>query len=116
MPKPEFLFRLRNRVPVPLVIALALNLLSVTEVRALESEVPLLLRHIDRGRHVEIPLVTAALALLLGINMIELLPNATITPLTWLIAGALLGYAAREDIRVTDTAAPEPPPAARTVL
>jgi len=36
---------------------------------------------------------TGALALILAINMIDLLPNATLTPLTWLIAGALLGYA-----------------------
>ena len=35
----------------------------------------------------------AALALLLAINMIDLLPNATLTPLTWLLAGALVGYA-----------------------
>ena len=35
----------------------------------------------------------SALALILAINMIELLPNATLMPLTWLIAGALLGYA-----------------------
>ncbi len=35
----------------------------------------------------------APLALLMGINMLELLPNASLTPLTWLTAGALLGYA-----------------------
>lgn len=35
----------------------------------------------------------AALALLVGINMIELLPNATLIPWTWLLAGALLGRA-----------------------
>ncbi|SEO35181.1 hypothetical protein SAMN04490248_10482 [Salinihabitans flavidus] len=33
------------------------------------------------------------LALLLGVNMMELLPNATLTPITWLISGALLGHA-----------------------
>jgi len=33
------------------------------------------------------------LALLLAINVLDLLPNATLTPLTWLLAGALLGYA-----------------------
>ena len=32
-------------------------------------------------------------ALILAINMIDMLPNATLTPLTWLTAGALLGYA-----------------------
>lgn len=33
------------------------------------------------------------LALLLGANMIDLIPNATLVPLTWLLAGALLGHA-----------------------
>ncbi|MGR3501877.1 hypothetical protein [Pseudaestuariivita sp.] len=33
------------------------------------------------------------LSLLHAINMIDLVPNATITPLTFLVAGALLGYA-----------------------
>lgn len=33
------------------------------------------------------------LSLLLAINLVDLLPNATLTPLTWLIAGALLGHA-----------------------
>lgn len=82
----------------------------------LSLPVLLMLRHMHRARHVEVPIVTAALALLLGINMIELLPNATITPLTWLVAGSLLGHAARKDIRVADAVAPAPPPAARTVL
>lgn len=35
----------------------------------------------------------AALALIIAVNMIDLLPNATITPWTWLLAGALLGRA-----------------------
>jgi hypothetical protein len=35
----------------------------------------------------------AALALLVAINMVELLPNATLIPWTWLLAGALLGRA-----------------------
>jgi len=32
-------------------------------------------------------------ALLLAVNMIDMLPNATLTPLTWLFAGAVLGLA-----------------------
>ena len=32
-------------------------------------------------------------ALLLAINLIDMLPNATLTPLTWLFAGAVLGLA-----------------------
>ncbi|WP_296939055.1 hypothetical protein [uncultured Marivita sp.] len=38
-------------------------------------------------------LLLAPLALLLSVNVFDLLPNATLTPLTWLMAGALLGYA-----------------------
>ena len=36
-----------------------------------------------------------AVALILGANMIDLLPNATQIPFTWLMAGALLGEAER---------------------
>lgn len=35
----------------------------------------------------------AATALMLAANLMDLLPNATLTPLTWLMAGALLGHA-----------------------
>jgi len=48
------------------------------------------MRKIDsrRGR-----IVLSALVLLLAINMVDLLPNSTITPFSWLLAGTLLGYA-----------------------
>ncbi|MGR3838747.1 MAG: hypothetical protein ACU0A2_10375, partial [Cognatishimia sp.] len=39
--------------------------------------------------------MSVSLALLLAVNTVDLLPNATLTTLTWLIAGALLGYAER---------------------
>jgi hypothetical protein len=35
----------------------------------------------------------AALALILSINLIDLIPNSVLTPWTWLLAGALLGSA-----------------------
>jgi hypothetical protein len=35
----------------------------------------------------------AGLALIVAINLIELLPNSTLTPWTWLLAGALLARA-----------------------
>jgi hypothetical protein len=35
----------------------------------------------------------APLTLLLAINCADLIPNATLTPITWLLAGALMGYA-----------------------
>ena len=38
---------------------------------------------------------TGAVALILGANMVDLLPNATHIPFTWLMAGALLGEAER---------------------
>ncbi|MEM8792710.1 MAG: hypothetical protein AAGE80_13910 [Pseudomonadota bacterium] len=48
------------------------------------------------GASREIPIVVAGLSLLLAINMIELLPNSTIGPWTWLIAGSLTGWAINE--------------------
>jgi len=36
------------------------------------------------------------IALILAINVLDLLPNATLTPLTWLLAGALLGYVEKQ--------------------
>lgn len=45
-----------------------------------------------RGAVVAGPVV-ATLAGIHGLNLIDMLPNATLTPLTWLIAGALLGHA-----------------------
>jgi hypothetical protein len=44
------------------------------------------------------------LALLLSLNVFDLLPNATLTPMTWLIAGALLGHIERGDFAVKQVA------------
>lgn len=33
------------------------------------------------------------LGLILAFNMVDLIPNATLTPITWILAGAILGYA-----------------------
>ncbi|MCL1627851.1 hypothetical protein M3N55_03840 [Roseibaca sp. V10] len=41
----------------------------------------------------QIPAQVGLLALLLGANVVDLLPNATLIPFTWLLAGALLGHA-----------------------
>ncbi len=35
---------------------------------------------------------TGVLALILAINVVDMIPNATLTPLTWILAGALVGY------------------------
>ncbi len=57
------------------------------------------------------------MALILAINMIDLIPNATLTPLTWLMAGAILGYAEGFS-RQSQSAAIRPvsPAGLRTVL
>lgn len=65
--------------------------------------------------------VTAGLCLLLAINMIELLPNATLPNWTWLIAGSLLGFAEKVKAKVPEpqtgqAAKPQDVPRRRTVL
>ncbi|GGX48632.1 hypothetical protein GCM10007385_15810 [Tateyamaria omphalii] len=59
----------------------------------------------------------ATLALMHGINMLDMLPNATLIPLTWLVCGALLGYLKERE----HATAPEPlttaiPVARRTLI
>ncbi|WP_108395449.1 hypothetical protein [Devosia submarina] len=48
---------------------------------------------LDLGRAVYV----APLALLLSFNLVDLIPNATLTPVSWLIVGALLGYAGKQE-------------------
>ncbi len=64
------------------------------------------------------PAGAGALALMLAVNLVDMLPNATITPLTWLVAGAVLGLAERagrsaQRAALPGRARPEP---LRTVL
>lgn len=47
------------------------------------------------------PLI-APMSLILAFNVFDMLPNATLTPLTWLMAGALTGYAERLRHRKTE--------------
>lgn len=42
------------------------------------------------------PVATCALVLMLAVNMVDLMPNATLTPITWMLVGALLGHAERQ--------------------
>jgi hypothetical protein len=44
---------------------------------------------------VEISPLVGPACLLLAVNVMDLLPNATLTQLTWLLAGCLVGYAER---------------------
>ncbi|MFN3937270.1 MAG: hypothetical protein ACK4KW_06800 [Gemmobacter sp.] len=60
------------------------------------------------------------LALVHGVNMVDLLPNATITPFTWLIAGALTGHAecrrSQPAAQQAPSGQPPPRPTPRTVI
>lgn len=79
----------------------------------------LLLRVRTYGTAVLTP-VTTGLCLLLAINMVELLPNATLPAWIWLMAGSLLGFA--EKVATVPKESPETPkaqkapPRRRTVL
>ena len=44
-----------------------------------------------RRRQLKIDIATSGLCLVLVVNLIDTIPNGTLTPLTWLIAGALAG-------------------------
>lgn len=48
------------------------------------------------------PFAAVALGLVLAANLLDLLPNSGITPLTWLIAGGLTGLLARAPARARD--------------
>ena len=54
---------------------------------------PLLI--LARRRGAEIAPVTAGIAVLTAAALIDLIPNATLTPVTWIVAGALAGQAIR---------------------
>ncbi|MFP4404950.1 hypothetical protein [Rhodosalinus sp.] len=46
-----------------------------------------------------VPPYAGPLALLLAVNLFDMIPNATLTPLTWLVAGALWGFAEERQAR-----------------
>ncbi|MEL7087202.1 MAG: hypothetical protein AAGL98_01970, partial [Planctomycetota bacterium] len=51
------------------------------------------------GRRKDIPVETMALALIMIGNVIYLIPNATLTPLAWLLTGALAGFVQFDPVR-----------------
>ncbi|MGX9356297.1 hypothetical protein ACS3SW_14375 [Roseobacteraceae bacterium S113] len=53
----------------------------------------LLWREMLSRRNDEISPHVGPLSLILAINAVDMIPNATLTPLTWMLSGALLGYA-----------------------
>jgi hypothetical protein len=65
-------------------------------------------------RSAAFPAPVAALALIFAFNMADLLPNGTLVPVSWLIAGALLGHA--EALRAARQAAAVPMGRVRTVI
>lgn len=65
----------------------------------------LLAREVVGHRAAAIAPATATLALILAVNLVDLIPNATEIPFTWLMAGALLGQA--EALRQARLAAAE---------
>jgi hypothetical protein len=64
-----------------------------------------------------LPAHVGAVALILGANLIDLIPNATLVPFTWVLAGAILGQApAPGPAPAPEAAAPAVPARRRTVL
>lgn len=60
-----------------------------------------------RQRAFKLSFATTGLCLVLAVNLIDLIPNAGLTPLTWLIAGAVLGYWEREGQAAQNLHVPE---------
>ncbi len=54
----------------------------------------------------KIPPWLGGAAIILAINLFDLLPNATLTPMTWLMVGALLGYSEQAQFKRRRKAAP----------
>ncbi len=52
--------------------------------------IPIMLLSLNR-RRLDISIATSGLAIVLSANLIDMLPNAGLTPITWLAAGALMG-------------------------
>lgn len=64
--------------------------------------IPILLVFFNRRRY-RLGIETSALALILAGNLVDMIPNSSITPLSWLLAGALWG---RVELGAVQAAAP----------
>lgn len=60
-----------------------------------------------RHRRFEISLVTSGLCLVLAANLLDLIPNSGLSPVTWLMAGALMGRIELARIPLSDETEPE---------
>lgn len=74
--------------------------------------IPVILLALGR-RSLPVGPATAGLALVLAVNLLDLIPNATLTPITWMIAGALAGRYAFGHLGETDPKTVTPAPAPR---
>lgn len=68
---------------------------------------------VERMPRAEVSRWLGPLSLILGANMVDMLPNATLIPFTWLLAGAILGHVevtrrAREHVKVARATAMQP--------
>jgi len=62
--------------------------------------------HLFRQRRQTIPMPTVTLAVMLLFNLLDLIPNSSLRPITWLIAGALSGFTAVRAVRQAPSVAP----------
>ncbi len=69
--------------------------------------IPIVLMMLRRKTY-EISRATAALCLILAGNLVDLIPNAGLTNITWLIAGALLGRIEQEAVQHSKASASHP--------
>jgi hypothetical protein len=65
-----------------------------------------------RRRQIASLQASVGISLMLVANMIDLIPNATVTPITWILAGAVLGraeLASRESVHIPAPSQADPP-------
>ncbi|MFT3928837.1 MAG: O-antigen ligase family protein [Spongiibacteraceae bacterium] len=62
-------------------------------------------RKLNAKKDRDIPICTAGIFIILAINMLDLIPNSSMSPLMYLLSGTLLGYAKwlGQDCQVTDS-------------
>ena len=60
------------------------------------------------GEGTSVPHHPQKIALILAANMVDLIPNATLTSVTWVTAGALAGWAVRRETVDAGSAAASP--------
>jgi hypothetical protein len=66
-----------------------------------------------RRRRLEASIATSGLCIILSANLIDMIPNATLTPVTWLVAGALMGRSGLERDTVLRSIGKKPAVASR---